>query len=41
MSAALHRPMRYMVFLPPGYDTESARRFPTVYLLHGLGGDER
>ena len=28
------------VYLPPGYATEQARRYPVVYLLHGYGGRE-
>jgi enterochelin esterase-like enzyme len=28
-----------MVYLPPGYS--SARRYPVLYLLHGIGGNER
>ncbi len=30
---------RYEVYLPRGYDG-SSRRFPVIYMLHGLGGDE-
>jgi S-formylglutathione hydrolase FrmB len=26
-----------IVYLPPGYTTDSARRYPVVYLLHGYG----
>ncbi len=26
------------VYLPPGYDNESARRYPTVYMIQGLTG---
>jgi S-formylglutathione hydrolase FrmB len=37
-SAALGRPLHYAIYLPPGYDEEGARRYPVVYLLHGLGG---
>lgn len=37
-SAALNRDMRYRIILPAGY-AESTRRFPTLYLLHGLYGD--
>jgi putative tributyrin esterase len=39
-SAALGRRMSYRVILPPGY-TDSLRRFPTLYLLHGLTGNYR
>ena len=38
-SAALGVEKRYVVWLPPGYAT-STRRYPVIYLLHGLGGDE-
>ena len=30
--------MKYLVLLPQGYDT-SMRRYPVLYLLHGLTGD--
>ena len=36
-SAALGRDMPYRVLLPAGYDS-SARRYPVLYLLHGLDG---
>ena len=39
MSATLHRPMPYTVYLPDGYDG-GAQRYPVLYLLHGAGGDE-
>jgi S-formylglutathione hydrolase len=26
------------VYLPPGYEREPSRRFPVLYLLHGIGG---
>jgi len=29
-----------LVYLPPSYAGEQARRFPVVYLLHGYGGTE-
>lgn len=38
-SAALGVDKRYRVYLPGGYDA-SGVRYPVVYLLHGLGGDE-
>ena len=37
-SAALGRPMKYRVLLPSDYGS-SQRRYPVLYLLHGLGGD--
>ena len=37
-SAALGRTMKYRVLLPEGYET-SLRRYPVLYLLHGLGGN--
>lgn len=38
-SSALGVTKRYEVYLPGGYDT-SAARYPVVFLLHGLGGNE-
>lgn len=32
---------RVVVYLPPGYDAAGARRYPTLYLLHGYLGNER
>jgi putative tributyrin esterase len=37
-SASLNREMRYRILLPTNYDV-SARRYPTLILLHGLYGD--
>jgi enterochelin esterase-like enzyme len=31
----------YLVYLPPGYETDSATRYPVVYWLHGLNGSQR
>jgi S-formylglutathione hydrolase FrmB len=39
-SDALGVDKRYVVYLPAGYDADLARRYPVVYMLHGLGGDE-
>jgi S-formylglutathione hydrolase FrmB len=36
-SAVLDRSMPYFVYLPPGYDADD-RRYPVLYMLHGLGG---
>lgn len=38
-SEALGREMPYAVYLPPGYDPASPRRYPVLYMLHGLGGN--
>lgn len=35
-SPALGREVRYVVDLPPSYDTSPGRRYPVVYALHGL-----
>jgi S-formylglutathione hydrolase FrmB len=42
-SAILHTPVRYCVFLPASYSSASAKteRYPVLYLLHGLGGNEQ
>jgi enterochelin esterase-like enzyme len=32
---------RVFVYTPPGYDAESDRRYPVLYLQHGGGEDER
>ncbi|MEZ4362753.1 MAG: alpha/beta hydrolase family protein [Kofleriaceae bacterium] len=31
---------RVVIYLPRGYDSQPARRYPVFYYLHGLGGDE-
>ncbi len=30
----------YLVYLPAGYDAATERRYPTIYMLHGLGGNQ-
>jgi S-formylglutathione hydrolase FrmB len=40
-SKILGHPVSYCVILPPSYDTEKARRYPILYLLHGLGDNEQ
>lgn len=30
----------YCAMLPPGYDARPGKRFPVLYFLHGLGGDQ-
>ncbi len=42
-SAVLHSSVRYCVFLPASYASPAAKtaRYPVLYLLHGLGGNEQ
>ena len=42
-SAVLHSSVRYCVYLPAGYSAAGAktRKYPVLYLLHGLGGNEQ
>lgn len=39
-SPALGRGIPYSLYLPDGYE-DGARRYPVLFLLHGLGGNER
>lgn len=39
-SAALGVEKQYLVYLPHGYDTDTSKRYPVFYYLHGLGGNE-
>ncbi len=42
-SALLHASVRYCVYLPASYSAPDAkaRKYPVLYVLHGLGGNER
>jgi S-formylglutathione hydrolase FrmB len=40
-SLLLERTLPYTVYLPAGYDTEPKRRYPAIYLLHGMDGTHR
>jgi len=42
-SALLHSPVRYCVYLPAGYSSPEAKtkKYPVLYLLHGLGGTQQ
>jgi S-formylglutathione hydrolase FrmB len=40
-SKILARSVPYCVVLPPSYDEEKTRRYPILYLLHGLGDNEQ
>src|SRR5438874_978601 len=39
-SASLAREMPYEVYLPQGYDSGTTARYPVLYMLHGLGGNQ-
>ena len=40
-SEALGKDLKFAVQLPPSYHTESKRRYPVLYFLHGMNGSER
>jgi S-formylglutathione hydrolase FrmB len=40
-SKILGHPVGYCVLLPPSYEAEKTRRYPVLYLLHGLGDNEQ
>jgi S-formylglutathione hydrolase FrmB len=40
-SKILGHPVPYCILLPPSYDTQKTRRFPVLYFLHGLGGNDQ
>src|SRR5689334_8734719 len=39
-SASMGVEVGYNVYLPPDYAADTSRRYPVVYWLHGLGGNE-
>src|SRR5262245_14983104 len=39
-SKVLGADVSYLVYLPPGY-TRETKRYPVIYWLHGLGGNQR
>jgi enterochelin esterase-like enzyme len=40
-SKTLGEDVSYLVYLPPQYDEKPTQRFPVIYWLHGLGGNQR
>jgi S-formylglutathione hydrolase FrmB len=40
-SASLGRELKYGVLLPPSYAADPKRRYPVLYFLHGMNGNER
>jgi enterochelin esterase-like enzyme len=41
VSKTLGGEVSYHIYLPPQYDEQPSRRFPVIYWLHGLGGNQR
>jgi endo-1,4-beta-xylanase len=39
-SASMKRNVGYCLYLPPGYEKDTQRRYPVIYHLHGAGGNE-
>lgn len=39
-SPTLNMKRRLIVYTPAGYDADSNKKYPVLYLLHGTGGDE-
>jgi S-formylglutathione hydrolase FrmB len=39
-SPALGRELKFAVQLPPSYEKETRRRYPVLYFLHGMNGNE-
>lgn len=40
-SKILAQSVPYCILLPPGYDAQTAQRYPILYFLHGLGDNEQ
>ena len=39
-SESMKRDVGYCLYLPPGYEKDTERRYPVIYHLHGAGGNE-
>lgn len=39
-SGSMRHDVGYLIYLPPAYNSEPARRYPVIYNLHGAGGNE-
>jgi len=39
-SESMKRDVGYCLYLPPGYEKDSERRYPVIFHLHGAGGNE-
>jgi endo-1,4-beta-xylanase len=40
-SRTINSEVSYLIYLPPGYETASEKRYPVLYWLHGRGGNQR
>jgi enterochelin esterase-like enzyme len=40
-SKTIGEEVSYHIYLPPQYEEQPSRRFPVIYWLHGLGGNQR
>jgi S-formylglutathione hydrolase FrmB len=40
-SASIGKELKFAVQLPPSYDSDTKRRYPVLYFLHGMFGNER
>jgi endo-1,4-beta-xylanase len=40
-SKVLGHDVSCLVYLPPGYDQDTTKRYPVIYWLHGMGGNQR
>ena len=39
-SVSMQREVGFCLYLPPGYEKDTERRYPVIYHLHGAGGNE-
>lgn len=39
-SGSMQREIGFCLYLPPGYEKDTERRYPVIYHLHGAGGNE-
>src|SRR6267143_798244 len=40
-SASIGKELKFAVQFPPSYDSDTRRRYPVLYFLHGMFGNER
>ena len=39
-SGSMQREVGFCLYLPPGYEKDTQRRYPVIYHLHGAGGNK-